>query len=303
MYLIFGILFAVCVICYLIQFFRRRYIIQKIRCMDYCQKIERINQVTYPFGFYYLPSEDIMTTHLNAWQREFGYCTVFDCTASRFQMVFDCEPVYFNYNDCTWRIEFWKGQYGLNTGGEIGIYRTDSIITADKYDTALFHSVSDNELLSVCMELNYKGTSKFSLCRQHWWPTGFDVGSYSQPEDLTMNVSITFPCPDMLHCFVDSLMRLGYHENELSICPNMVSFCFSRPHTWQPRCNHPIRVRTAQRENRFLCRLYHFITRPFTCTLDKLLYLYYYLPVGFRLILRFKRNRKQNCHRKHNRRR
>ena len=42
--------------------------------------------------------------------------------APRFQMVFDALPVYFDYQKKTWLIEFWKGQYGINTGAEIGIY-------------------------------------------------------------------------------------------------------------------------------------------------------------------------------------
>ena len=39
-------------------------------------------------------------------------------------MIIDCEPIYFRYKGKKWLIEFWKGQYGMTTGGEVGIYYT-----------------------------------------------------------------------------------------------------------------------------------------------------------------------------------
>ena len=37
-------------------------------------------------------------------------------------MIIDCEPICFMYGGKNWMIELWKGQYGLETGGEIGVY-------------------------------------------------------------------------------------------------------------------------------------------------------------------------------------
>ena len=297
MYLLIGILFAICILFFIINIFRRKCIIRKIRCMDSCEKLYLLNDLAAPFGFSYVPEQDIMTSRLDAWQKDFGYCGLFDKSASRFNMVFDCEPVYFDYDNHTWMIEFWKGQYGINIGGEIGIYKADSILSPMQYDRTLFHGVTDDELLPVSMELNYKGQPLF-ICRNHWWLTGFSMGNYCQPEDLAMDVSITFPEEDMLNCFVNSMIRMGYQKCEMCICNLTVSFSFSIPHAWQPRLAHCCRVRFSQCQNRIFCKLYQFITRPFTCTMDRILYLYYFLPVAFRRLLCFKRSRRQKFHKK-----
>lgn len=298
MYLFIGILLGICILCFLLQFFRRKHIIKKIRCMDDCEKLRLLNDITSPFGFIYVPGKDIMTSTLDAWQKDFGYCRLYDRSASHFSMILDCEPVYFDYNGKTWMIEFWKGQYGINLGGEIGIYQADTLLSPEQYDRTLFHGVSGHELLPVTMNLNYKGKPLFSIYREHWWLTGFCVGYYCEPEDLVMDIAITFPNDTMLQCFVESLKHLGYSNCEFCIRKLTISLSFSIPHSFQPRLVHPCTLRLWQWNNRIFCRLFRFVTRPFLCTPDRILYLYFYLPFVFRRLLCLKRNRKQRFHRK-----
>lgn len=298
MYILIGVLFAICILFFIINFYRRKCIIRKIRCMDFCNKLYLLNDLAAPFGFAYVPEQDIMTSRLDAWQKDFGYCTLYDKSASRFNMVFDCEPIYFDYDGRTWMIEFWKGQYGINLGGEIGIYQSDSVLSPEQYDRTLFHGVSDDELLPISMELNYKGQPLFFIRRNHWWLTGFRMGSYCEPENLVMDVSITFLNEEMLESFVESLKHSGYGKCELLICDLTLSFSFSIPHTRQPRLVHCWRVRFSQWQNRLFCKLYQLITRPFTCTMDRILYLYFFLPAAFRHLLCFKRSRRQKFHKK-----
>ena len=54
--------------------------------------------------------------------------------------------------------------------------------------------------------------------------------------------------------------------------------------------------RITQWKNRHMCHLFIWITKPFTASLDRLLYLYYYLPVSIRLLFRDKKRHK--CHKK-----
>lgn len=297
MYILISILFAICILFFILNFYRRSCIIRKIRCMNSCEKVKLLNDLAEPFGFTYLPNEDIMTSTLDAWQKAFGYCSLYDNSAFRFHMIIDCEPVYFDYNGRTWMIEFWKGQYGINLGGEIGIYQADTLLSPEQYDRTLFHGVSNYELLPLSMRLNYKGQPLFFLHREHWWLTGFRMGSYCEPENLTMDISITFPNTDMLQCFVDALMNLGYSECELYICKLTVSLTFSLPHTWQPRLAHPRITRLSQWQNRIVCKLFRYMTRPFIRTVDRILYLYFFLPFAFRRLLCFKRNHRQHLHR------
>ena len=194
-------------------------IFQKEACSDkssqygcFGKKSLVLNEAIRPFGFTYLPEQDIITSALDAWQREFGYCTFFDETAPHFNMVFDCEPVYFDYDDRTWLIEFWKGQYGINSGGEIGVYQADSVIAPWKRWDTLFHSVPDSEMLEFSMELHKGGKELFRTEQKHWWLTGFCVGAYSEPDRLVMKSTVTFPDKEMLCCFLDGLSELGYKE-------------------------------------------------------------------------------------------
>lgn len=293
MYILIGILFAVCILFMLIHLCRRRHIIRKVRCMEFCDKLQLINDLAEPFGFRYCPKQDIMTSRIDAFQKNFGYCSLYDKTALKFNMVFDCEPIYFDYNGRTWMIELWKGQYGINIGAEIGVYHADAVIPPGQYAKELFHAVEETEMLPMSMNLNFKGQQLFSVQYLHWWLTGFRMGSHCTPEDLVLEVSITFPNEEMQDCFVGSLCRMGYHKCELSVCCNTVSFSFSIPHTRQPRLAHRAAAAVSRWQNRMFCSLYQFVTRPFICTMDRILYLYFYLPFAFRHMLLFRKSRKQ----------
>lgn len=289
MYFLIGLLLILCVFFSIFCYFRRKKMIAKVCRMDQCEKICRLNKLLNPFGFRYVKGEDIITTTVDAWQREFGYCAFFDETAVHFQMVFDCEPIYFDYDGRTWLIEFWKGQYGLNTGGEVGIYRSDTLLNPGERRTAIFQSVPDSELFPISAELYKNGKKQFGLMRKHWWLTGFCVGQYSEPEELILQVSLTFPKEEMLQCFVESLRNLGYWDCDICIGCRTVFFQVKTPHSRQPRRFAPGKGRWQQCLNLMFCRIYQFVTSPFSCTLDKLLFLYFLLPDVCRHMLRFRR--------------
>lgn len=292
MYLLSGLLLLLCAAFLLLNHHRKKKILQKLCHMDTCKKVRLLNELAEPFGFSYCCPEDIMTSTLDAWQRQFGYCSLFDKSAPRFNMVFDCEPVYFTCHGQTWLIEFWKGQYGINTGAEIGIYQADGMIAPEAYGKTIFHSISDTELIPMSMELFCHERKLFSIQKRHWWLTGFCTGRYSRPEELTLKCFLTFPDYCMLQGFVEGMLYTGYKRRELSICNLTVSFCFSTPKTTPPKARRLL-IRWSSLQNRLFCRLYHLITRPCTCSLDRILYLYYYLPVAFRHMLRIKRTLKR----------
>lgn len=299
MYIIIGILIVICFLLLAVFFFRKGRIIRKVRCMDFGDKLELLNSLAEPFGFCYCPAQDIMTSRVDAFQKSFGYCSLYDKSALKFGMVFDCEPVYFEYGNRTWMIELWKGQYGINVGAEIGVYYADRIIPPEQYGKEIFHGVEEEDMLPLSMKLNYKGQPLFSRKELHWWLTGFRTGEYTEPEDVSLEVSIVFPNEEMKKCFLESLCRMGYHQCEISVCCYTVSYSFSVPHARQPRLACRAAAALSQWQNRFVLGLYLFVTRPFACTMDKILYLYFCLPAAFCRMLRLKKNRKQKCPRKY----
>lgn len=287
---------SVCLICtlfFVLFQYKRHQAIRKVCEMDECQKLCLLNELAAPFGFSYLPCPDIMTSNIDAWQREFGYQALFDFSAPHFNMVFDCEPIYFDYAGRTWLIEFWKGQYGLSTGAEIGVYSADSLLSPSRYRAAHFHSAANEEMLPLSMELYHKNQRMFSINRIHWWLTGFCVGTYARPKDLLLRISLTFPSVPMLDSFIEGLLKAGYEECDLSIQNKTISFDFRSPRTvgYLPRFS--LRSTLAKYLNKLLCSLFRLVTRPFTCTPDRLLYLYDFLPFSFRHILYFYKNTTQ----------
>jgi hypothetical protein len=91
-------------------------------------------------GFDYDPSQGIIYSKMYPLQRNFGYAYGYDAAALLMSAVIDCEPIFFDYDGKTWMIELWKGQYGLETGCEIGVY------TRPIGSTGPFYCVLDHTL-------------------------------------------------------------------------------------------------------------------------------------------------------------
>ena len=287
--------FALFILLFLVLFWtiffhcRKKKIICRVRCMDQCNKCALLDELAIPLGYTYRCREGFFSSTVDAWQKTAGYTWLYDYMAPRFQMVIDALPVYFDYQGKTWLIEFWKGQYGINTGAEIGIYHTDRLLSEDEYKTALFHAVDDDEMLSCTLYLCNKGETYAQLSEKHWWLTAFLPGRFSKPADLSLNVSIYFPDDEMLDAFYEGLCRAGYNINDIAIQGNCLSFVFHNSNHEDFGFLTRIRRCHAQCVNYVCCKLYLWVTRPFIITQDRILYLYYYLPAAFRKLLRLRR--------------
>lgn len=264
--------------------FRKKRILKKLYLLSSQEKCSLLDDICYPLGYDFNCDQDIFSTRLDAWQKDFGYTYSFDRFAPFFNMVFDAQPVYFDYNNRTWLIEFWKGQYGITTGCEIGIYHADEIIPADARKKTLFQVVDENEMLDMSFSLRKDNASLASLSQTHWWLTGFVMGIFTRPENLCMDISLTFPNCDMLSSFIRAMLDLGYTSQDMNVCGHRLSFTFVRPHT--NNCTIFCRIirRISLWSCNMLCKLFNCITRPLTDTADQLLYLYFYLPFAFRRV-------------------
>ena len=292
MYMILPCILFLLIICSFLMIWRRKCITRKICCMPIPEKLKKLNELTHPFGFEYLLSQDIFTSCVDAWQRDLGYCWFYDRHAAAFGMVLDCETIYFDYEGCTWLIELWKGQYGINIGAEIGIYRADSLVPRNQRHSTLFHTVPDEDLPFFEYTLYRGDTPLYRIAKRHWWLTGFRIGEYSEPGDLFLRVSITFPSTEMQVAFVKGLIGRNYTPEEICIHRQEVSFNLTVPHTRQARKKRPVRAAYSQWKNRIFLRLYCHVTKHFCLTLDKLLYLYEYLPFAFRHMLHIRSSRR-----------
>ena len=292
MYVLPIIFLLVALLFFIIFHFKKRSIIKRILCMTCEEKTDLLNTLVNPFGYLYVPCQDIFSSTIDAWQRKFGFMNAYNIAAPYLNMTYDYQTVYFNYDNRTWLIEFWKGQYGINTGCEVGLYNAERIISPSQYNQIRFNAVSNKDMMPLSIKLE-KGPYLLSkLSQVHWWLTSFNLGMFSKPKDLTMQVSITFPNCTMLRSFNKALEE-ALPDSCINVCNTTVSFTFSRCNNRYSLWQRIVR-RLALFWTHIFCRLFRFITRPFETSGDRVLYLYYYLPFAFRKTLRLHRFKKRS---------
>lgn len=283
------IIFIIIIILILLLY---RWIIQRKEAIDNVlqrtdeEKIKDINDALELYGFIYDKNNDIICSNMYPWQREVGYCKLYDDTAPFINMIIDSEPIYFEYDNRRWLIEIWKGQYGMTTGGEIGIYvsEMDDIDIPGIFSGTFFKAVSDEERLNMSFNLKMNGKSLFQRQDYHWWLTGFDVGLFSSPNNLSMEVMLSFQNSNMKNAFLNGLKRIGYKEDEIEIINNRIYFNFDKPKSTQSYSRYKLITPFIQFMNKIYCEIYNLITKDFVRTIDKIDFLRLYYPNLFKLI-------------------
>ncbi len=225
-------------------------------------------------GFIYDPDQEILFSRMDAVQRNFGYAYGYDAAALPMGMAIDCEPIFFDYGGKHWMIELWKGQYGLETGCEVGIYRRvqsadpgillnflDETVGQrpdDPQHSRFYQCADDSEMLEISLTLYRSGKKVLSRGpERHWWLTGFKWGVYSDADDLTVDIAITFTDPAMKEAFLGGLKAAGYVDG-IRVDSGKVSFTFAQPHSHQPRKDpevHDLLI-AVNEGNQGLCAIY-----------------------------------------------
>ncbi len=130
-------------------------------------------------GYEYDATQDIYYTHLNPWQRYFGFTDLYDDAAPLTNMWYLTLKIDFEYDNLLWRLQWWKGQYGILEGAELGVYTKDP---AD-VNNAFYECAADERLLTMTFDFYHsvsdynKGNILFTRVEQeHWWLTGFKFG-------------------------------------------------------------------------------------------------------------------------------
>jgi hypothetical protein len=213
-------------------------------------------------GYSYDPAQDIVYSKMNAWQREFGYCRLYDEAAAPAGMVLDTDPIYFAYGGKRWMIQLWKGQYLVNTGCEIGVYYTDDsdVTVPNLFSGAFYKCVSNKDRLKMTYKLYKNGQELFHREDKHWWLTGFKIGEFSEPRELSMQISITFRHKSMCGSFLKAMKKIGYSEQEIKTDGITAEFLFDKTRTPQPKTRSEETDWIIQRGNEFMCKKFHELT-------------------------------------------
>lgn len=226
-------------------------------------QLDALKNILADSGYGYDWHQNIFYSMMYPWQRKLGYCSLYDETSAPLGMVIDCEPVYFDYNGKKWLIEFWKGQYGITAGAEIGVYNTTGpeLDIPGVFNGTFYKCAGDDDTLSMTYTLTKKNKVLFNRAGRHWWLTGFMLGVFSKPSALTMEASITFKDSAMQSAFLDGLRKIGYTKDELRYSGNTVLILFTKPHSKQPLTRRGLIGWAALRRDRRMVGTYRRLTK------------------------------------------
>lgn len=234
--------------------------------------VESLNEFLRPYGYAYDPHQDIFYSIIDAWQRNMGYTRIYDEAAGPSSMILDCEPIYFEYDNKRWMIEFWKGQCGMTTSFEIGVYYTDELNLTNEYINWIFYDcVDDENLLKMKFALIKNGKTIMKRKGTHWWLTGFKLGEFSQPWELVGKASIELKDLEMRNAFIKGLQRAGYRREEILVKGKIVGLTFDKPKTLQPFTRIDEFDEVTQKKNKLLCDSFNELTKDYDNSLDKLI--------------------------------
>lgn len=256
----------------LILYFSIKNYINKNRKLIMNFNEDSLNELINKSGYRYDKKNDIFYNHDNAWQKDFGYCSLYDEASAPSGMIIDCEPIYFEYDNKRWLIEFWKGQYGLNTGCEVGIYYTNEpdIAIPGVFNGPFFRCAIDVHNIKTAFTLLKDNTKLFSRSDNNWWVTGFMLGEFSYPSQLTMDIKITMDSIVMRNIFIHGLKEAGYKIDEIDIDKHSVSILFDKTHTPQPISRTKTIEAIMQLNNKHLCDKYNEITADHDTAFEKI---------------------------------
>ena len=156
-----------------------RIILQKSVEEDEPGTVSRPNQILAAFGYEYDATQDIYYTAMNPWQRNFGFTDLYDDMAAYATMYYQTLKVDFEYEGLLWRLQWWKGQYGVLEGAELGVYTKKP----ENIDSPFYKCAEDHNLLEMSFEY-YHNVNEFEDNQplfnrpeqEHWWITGFKFG-------------------------------------------------------------------------------------------------------------------------------
>ena len=162
-------------------------------------------------GYSYDPEEECFYSNLDSWQRKGGFAPHYDIGAFVLSMHYLTYTVDFDWGGESWRLQFWKGNYGpFLDGAEIGVYTKEL-----GADTSLYDTADDQHLLNMSMTLYSKRPADETTrlfgrpATDHWWLTGFKP-TYTQsvPGEMVLIAKIRFRDSQMAKSFASSLEKV-----------------------------------------------------------------------------------------------
>ena len=164
-------------------------------------------------GYSYDPKQHIIYSNKTPIQRFFGFAdTVDDAANPVLSSAILCDPIYFYYDGKEYRLEFWKGQYGIMAGAEVGLYYRKPCTRKNVYGDTVYDDAEgtdrwyraalDEDYIKVTYDYKIGEKTLFERDDKHWWTTGFMWGGYVSPSQPVMKITIEFKNDEMMNAFL-----------------------------------------------------------------------------------------------------
>jgi len=180
---------------------------------------------TYGFmGFILDPYQLTIINQKPVFQWALGFNNLYDILPWVVNVWADTLRCEFSYEGKDWRIQLWKGGYGLffATGGEIGIYVKPEGRPLEHYNA----STDQNDWLYLKYTIYNRGKELFTRpspylttdVGPYWWAPGYRILSictdfYSNPrKNVVMDATITCKSAKMAQAFIGTLKAKGFTE-------------------------------------------------------------------------------------------
>ncbi len=161
-------------------------------------------------GYAYDAEQQIYYSTMNPWQRHFGFGDEYDQAAVFANMRYTTLKADFEYDGLKWRLQWWKGQYGVLVGAELGVYTKDP----NDNSTTYYECASQEHLLEMSMDFymsakDYRSGNRlfFREEQAHWWLTGFKFG-YADSRKLVVVATLKAFDHEMANAIEKSFEKL-----------------------------------------------------------------------------------------------
>lgn len=153
-------------------------------------------------------------------QRNYGYCELYDILAPLISADFLTVRFKFSYGDMDWMIQFWKGIYFFNTtGGEVGVYNKPQSRPIEFYDCG-----RDEDKMPISMAVLQNGETVFCRPLENcWWQTGFALREPCDKNELTLHSTLIFPTEAMRTAFTSAVDAAAAEGFSYTVDGNAVS--------------------------------------------------------------------------------
>ena len=173
---------------------------------------EEVAQFVRTMGYDYDPKQGIFYTSYDNWQRQGNFVALYDTAAHYVNMNYKTTRIDFGPCDgYNWRMQLWKGEYGVFGGCEAGIYTADP-----EKNNMLYTAVDDAHMLQwesalYLSEADYNSGNEWfhREWQSHWWLTGFKAGVVN-PEEIVMTLRVRMRNANMANEFEAALINNGF---------------------------------------------------------------------------------------------